>query len=548
MISGIVLLLIYCVISLLGNDHVVIVESGPVDDEPLHHSPVVLVMNSPARKTIPYVKEASEVKDLPEPLQHKGLSADVVDYVDDGDDAKIEDAEEHEDQKHEDEKHFVSESHEHDPISGHDNSEEFGDFTGALKTTERSTRKFFSTGWVFNGSGRAEFITADMTSSLIHSFSPYVEQEAAKRFIDPPHSNTYVANSPAVLWYHGELVFVCRIWLVREKYEPKSDWPANHFADNYFYTQKFDRSLRPISNGSIMGIPTPKQWWVGDGPIEPRLCAVQDHLYVTFNTAMALTHKQAIDFTMMWDYHQNLPIIPEIKGGSPMFNSSDKDQVVRDKHWMALIQDDQLYFVHNLDPLRIMKCTLGGYCEFVHFETNKQGFVFDHHTSHLRGGTPFELYQFPYYISVAHSTMYKESNRHRYYAAHLVVLCVKPYRIVYVGDALKVHPDVYRDAPMVRPRWIDDGFVFPVGLLLETDDWMTIGVHVNDFSSVLIRFKGLKQLMKNIIAADQKHNLVKPDDYKQDEDKDRYGPPIGYLHKHLHEAQENITHIRFANN
>ena len=437
-------------------------------------------------------------------------------------------------------------SHEETRSKDSNDQESYGHFAGPLKTNERSRHRFFATGWTFDRRGRAEFIASDLTSALIHSFSPYVEREASRRFIDPPRTNTYVANSPAVLWYHGELVLVSRIWLVREKYEPKSDWPANHFADNYFYTQKFDRSLRPISNGSIMGIPTPKQWWVGDGPIEPRLCKVQDHLFVTFNTAMAIRVKKFIDFTMMWDYNENIPIIPDIKGGSPMFNSSDKDEIVRDKHWMALIQNDELYFVHNLDPLRIMKCSLGGYCEFIHSETDSKGFVFEHHISHLRGGTPFELYEYPYYISVAHSTMYKESNHHRYYAAHIIVLCVNPYRIVYVGDALKIHPDIYKDAPMVRPRWIDDGFVFPVGILLESDDWMTIGVHVNDFSSVLIRFKGMRTLMGMVMTADRKRHRRKPNSYKPDEDGLRYGPPVGYLQSHLHETQENMTNILFV--
>ena len=423
---------------------------------------------------------------------------------------------------------------------------DYGIFSGPLNTTERYHHEARGTGWTFDKDGRHEYISVDLPSSMVHSFSPYVEREAARRFIDPPHSNTYVANSPAVMWFKGELVLVSRIWLVREKYEPKEDWPANHFSDNYFYTQRFDRNLRPSNNGSIMGIPTPKQWWVGDGPIEPRLCKVKDHLFVTFNTAMAIKHKHFIDFTMMWDYVQNVPIMPDIKGGSPMLNASDSKQVLRDKHWMALIQEEELYFVHNLDPLRIMHCTLAGYCEFVHSEKDASGFVFDHHINHLRGGTPFELYEWPYYISVAHSTMYKSSNHHRYYAAHIVVLCVAPYRVVYVGDKLEIHPDIYKEAPMVRPRWIDDGFIFPVGILLESDDWMTIGVHVNDFSSVLIRFKGIRALMKAVIASDKKkyqhtkHNPRTVDDTV-------YGPPIGYLHKHIHDKQQNITNIKLEN-
>ena len=60
--------------------------------------------------------------------------------------------------------------------------------------------------------------------------------------------------------------------------------------------------------------------------------------------------------------------------------------------------------------------------------------------------------------SVAHTTMYKVTDGHRYYTAHLIVLSARPtYRIVYVSDSLRVHPKLYRAAPMIRPRYIDDG-------------------------------------------------------------------------------------------
>ncbi len=217
-----------------------------------------------------------------------------------------------------------------------------------------------------------------------------------------------------------------------------------------------------------------------------------------------------------------------------MIAATGKDDMPRDKHWMALIQNDELYFVHNLDPLRVMKCSIAGHCEFVYDPRDKgNDFVFEHHVSHLRGGTPFEHYSGPYYISIAHSTMYKTSNHHRYYTAHIVILCVKPYRIVYVSDDIKINPEIYAEAPMARPRWIEDGFIFPVGLIIENKDNMLIGVHVNDYSSVLIRFKGLKKFMDQIINLDKRQNA-------------KDGPPIGYLQQHIHDSQANLTHMGFV--
>ena len=397
---------------------------------------------------------------------------------------------------------------------------------------ERHALKFRLGGYLFKETGRTYYLEADLTSCLIHSFSPYVEREAAKRFLDPAHDNIYFANSPAVVWYKGEVVLITRIWLDREKYEPKSDWPANHFADNFLYTQKFDSHMRPVSAGHILGIPSPKQWWVGDGPIEPRVFVAQNRLFVSFNAAMAFKQMYYMDFTVMWDYDRNIPILPHIKGGTPMVNVTEPGDMPRDKHWMALLQKDDLYFVHNLDPLRVLHCELDGQCEFVHKEEVSTMTSFDSF-SHLRGGTPFELYEWPYYISVAHSTLYKSSSGHRYYTAHLVVLCVKPWRIVYVSDDLKVHDEVYKQAPMVRPRYIDDGFVFPVGIILENPDWMSLGVHVNDYSSVLLRFKGMKPLMRAIMMQDKLQGA-------------RTGPPAGYIQKHIHETQQNLTKLEFV--
>ena len=132
---------------------------------------------------------------------------------------------------------------------------------------------------------------------------------------------------------------------------------------------------------------------------------------------------------------------------------------------------------------------------------------------------------------MAHTTNYKQSNWNRYYTAQLVVLCVRPiYRVVYISDPIKVDPSIYRRAPMVRPQYIDDGFIFPVGLILETDDWLTVGVHVNDHSSLLLRLKGIKAVMDRVIQLDKLN-------------KSERGPPIGYIQQYIHDSLVNLTGI-----
>ena len=113
------------------------------------------------------------------------------------------------------------------------------------------------------------------------------------------------------------------------RYEAKNDWPANHFADNWLYTQRFDNTMRPVSTGSIIGIPSPKQWWVGDGPIEPRLVKTANNkLLVTFNAAMGFARQFYMDYTIWWDMENNAPVIPHIEGGE----RADHRQSANKKH------------------------------------------------------------------------------------------------------------------------------------------------------------------------------------------------------------------------
>lgn len=410
----------------------------------------------------------------------------------------------------------------------HDKNQQYG-HTKQLYLKERYCKKFNLGGFVFDEKGVSKEISQQAISCLIHSFSPQIEYEASRRFLDPPRENVFYGNSPAILMYKDEVVLVSRIWLDRERYEDKGNWPSNQFADNWLYMQKFNNHMKPINHPSILGIPTPKQWWVGDGPIEPRLFACQDQLFISFNTAMAFAKNYLMDYTVIWNVNKNLPVIPDILGGSPMINATEKNDMPRDKHWTALVIDDQLYFVHNLDPLRVLKCSLQGQCTWAHKEEGHGGFIFSDAHSHLRGGTPFELYKHPYHVSVAHTTMYKNSSMLRYYSAHIVLIRVLPFRVVYLSQPIRIHKKLFLQAPMVRKRFIDQGFMFPVGLIVEANGDLSIGVHVNDYNSIVVRIKGARKILERVILEDVSQPPV-------------HGPPSGFLNRHVHSLLQNITH------
>ena len=87
----------------------------------------------------------------------------------------------------------------------------------SIDAVERHCLLFDVGGRMFDAGGGAEQIHGSVTSCLVHSFSPHVERQAAKRFLDPARDNIYFANSPAIAWFHDELVLVSRIWLDRER-------------------------------------------------------------------------------------------------------------------------------------------------------------------------------------------------------------------------------------------------------------------------------------------------------------------------------------------
>jgi len=117
------------------------------------------------------------------------------------------------------------------------------------------------------------------------------------------------------------------------------------------------------------------------------------------------------------------------------------------------------------------------------------------------------LYKYPYYVSVAHGTHFRtcdgSCNYKRYYTVHVVVIKVKPdFKVVYLSGNVPL-PNKSLEVPIVRHKYIEHSFLFPVGLLVEDEDSLIIGGHINDHSSVLYRLSGLREIMNKAIAHDK---------------------------------------------
>lgn len=109
-------------------------------------------------------------------------------------------------------------------------------------------------GSVFDSRGVYRNITAELTSTLLFSFSPDAEQLFARKLVDPKHEQLIFANSPAMIWHDGKFTVVMRMWLDKERNESAAQ---NTFSDNYFYMRMFTERMEPLDKtGRLLGIPT----------------------------------------------------------------------------------------------------------------------------------------------------------------------------------------------------------------------------------------------------------------------------------------------------
>jgi hypothetical protein len=187
-----------------------------------------------------------------------------------------------------------------------------------------------------------------------------------------------------------------------------------------------------------------------------------------------------------------------------------------EKNWSPIVVNRTLYLVHNLDPLRVIQCDLrmngSTGCDFIQDEAPEETFNFIRRRHLLRGGTPFVLYSWPYYIGLAHSVVIVEKNetegfrynRVRRYEANIVVVRVQPkFRVVYVSCPLKFNPEIYKNINMVYYEgqvMVENEFIYPVSVVRESSDCIAVGGHIKDRVSVLFRVTGIRAIMAHIAS------------------------------------------------
>ena len=341
-------------------------------------------------------------------------------------------------------------------------------------------------------------IQGNVTTSLLQIFTTNIEKEIVDKFMNIYEDVGAFIKSPSLMWHNDELIISFGIRL-KKGYVPnngiiKHCWG---YTCNYNYMKKFDRYLNPIGAGILTNINAPQGLSTDkNGPHDARLFRINDQVYSLFITGYLNGWISGI-----WDYQKRTHFIPEFQ--KQLIRNG---RITFEKNWAPIVVNNTLYTIRHLDPMHVIKCNIYKSCEFIRNDTDAFEYKMIDHQVPLRGGTSFELYRYPYYIGIGHSTIHDGTNRH--YSSHLMVQCVlqPEFRIVYVGDPIEINPTIYSyfEGEMIW-KVVQGDFFFPTGLLIENEDSIVIGGHVNDRGSVLLRMEGIKGIMDKVMILDKEN-------------------------------------------
>lgn len=327
-------------------------------------------------------------------------------------------------------------------------------------------------------------IDSNVTVSILHSFRDQIVKHAKEMFpFNPKDNKSIVTSAIGAVWHQEQLFVVVRLWLIPGFISGSKNNDA--FQTSYLYFQKYDASLKPISEGEIIGIPAPKTTHPY-GPEDPRIVRVGKTILVMISMVTGKgVNGYRIEF-FIWDLMNKRLFKPTIQN----FNLNKSE-----KNWCPLVINDTLHMIYSFVPMQVVKCDNKAACQFI-FRQNASNFKAS--TIYLRGGTPFERYKDAYYLAVAHASVFK--NGRKIITAHFVLLNVDHWRIVYVSEAIRMNFNVLSNT--WHPPWMLKTFLYPTGLIIESEDVVNIACNINDTGSYFIKVKGLRRTLNKVIALD----------------------------------------------
>ncbi|XP_067937561.1 uncharacterized protein [Watersipora subatra] len=356
-------------------------------------------------------------------------------------------------------------------------------------------------------------ITSPVTLSVVRSLSKEVIAHIKNIFNDDHNENIYFATIPAMVKSGNTIQMVQRIWLgqyekMKTHYREKG-WSLNtmfnefqnSWQENHFYHMLMDENYNIVKPGEIMGIPTTtnvKFTYKSDGLMDPRLVMSGENMYLIFHTWLVdkNSHNDIGGRVHVWDMERH------VKRRLNLHITLQRTEI----NWIPLDVRGQLYFTYSIDPLRVMKCNpVDGECQFVYEQDGSAQEQFQYTSDHLRGGTPWLEYSYPYYISLAHNVAatYKPYQDFAIYNANLVVINVVDWRVVYVSRNIIANSRWLKSEPVIRNHTIVAPFWYPTGIIMQSKDIIDVSCHLNDASGHVLRLSGIESILSQVIAKDK---------------------------------------------
>ena len=256
-------------------------------------------------------------------------------------------------------------------------------------------------------------VSSTLEISMVYSYSPEVEELFKATLHDPYDEITYLGLAPAILEQaDGSTLSIQRIWLTTfarlwDKKTP--ELALNSFHENFLYERRFNANWQPLERGSVMGIPTAtncRYQYRTDGPMDPRLFWWNNTRFLAFNAWQVEGDvKKAQSRMFMWNYDLH----HLIKLNVP--NDFKTRLLEKETNWTPLVVNDSLYLIYSYDPLRVFKCDINGDCSYAQWPKGEEKCKFDAKQDALRGGSPFILYKWPYYIAIGHVQVSLQTSR-----------------------------------------------------------------------------------------------------------------------------------------
>ena len=383
-------------------------------------------------------------------------------------------------------------------------------------------------GYLFGDECITTLYTGHVQSSLVYDFSPFIETETHRRFLDISGNISYCVLSPAVEQTQGKILIAFRAFRCSSREKPV----PHPIQQDLIYLQGYTRDLRPSGPGYFIAYGYPKlriaEHLPVDGPQDPRAFKFKGRLYLMFHDGIPKKNPQSHHMirTILWDIETNRPTVLAIKN-----NVFDTEvEALADKNWMSLVIQDALYFIQYLDPLLVIKCNLNGSCEYVpnlRFYPLKIDPLYDV----LRGGTPFKHYNGKYHIALVHCKFFKSVKPYQVsaYTSHIILFDINTFRIVFISGHIPLNPELYDGRR--RQNFTLHSFYFPTSMIVESLDSLLVFAHINDDSSCLLRISGIEKLLNDVIKSDR---INSP----------KHGPPLGCIQNFLKSKHETYIKLQ----